>query len=65
MTFCKILKAGKTAGGYDVEAVEYTNKFSDFTSYSVNVAEEGRCIYSATCARTTWRRKYNELQADF
>lgn len=66
MTYYEKLKETSVNGRY-ICAERSTDKYSDVWQYEIIDIPNGCCIVSNTditkCAKTTWRRKYNEIVA--
>ena len=62
MTFCETLKKGKTPEGCEVYAVREMDKYSAVWRYSVDFVENGVCFHSVKCARTTWKKRFEEAE---
>ena len=60
MTFCKQLARAEKANGETVTAYEMQDKFSPVKRYEITIARDGYEIETIFCARTTWKRKFNE-----
>lgn len=66
MTFCETLKETTVNGRY-ICAERRMDKYSSVWEYTIIDIPNGACIVSnldiTKCAKTTWRRKYNEIVA--
>ena len=64
MTFCKVLKESR-GSKYTVTAYEEIEKFETVPHYSVVVSED--CFGFIVCktAKTTWRKKFKELEREW
>ena len=60
MTFCKVL-ANAERDGETVTAYENVDKFSSVKRYEIVVSRGSVAIQVIPTARTTWKRKFNEL----
>ena len=61
MTFYTTLKEGTTERGATVTAYKSMDKYSTLEQYAVTVSRGGLGIFTEKCARTTWRKKFNDL----
>jgi hypothetical protein len=60
MTFCKVLATAER-DGETVTAYENVDKFSSVKRYEIVVARESIAVQVIPTARTTWKKKFNEL----
>lgn len=60
MTFCKVLKEEKR-GADTITAYEKVEKFSAAKSYEICVSRNGIAYHVEQTAKTTWKRKFNQL----
>ena len=60
MTICKELKRAEKQNGETVTAWETQDKFSSAKRYEVTVSRDSMEIYTVKCARTTWKKCFNE-----
>ena len=62
MTFCEILKKGTTERGREVIAEREMSKYADVWEYSVSICEGSTAILTEKCAKTTWRKKFEQMR---
>lgn len=62
MTFYTKLKEDKTEHGRTVTAWKYSEKYSAIDEYCVDISEGSCVIISEKCARTTWRKKFEQMR---
>lgn len=60
MTFYKTLKR-ETVGGREVTAYEFTQKYETAPGYEIVISEDGFGVDVYKAARTTWKRKFNQV----
>ena len=60
MTFCKVLATAER-DGETVTAYENVDKYSSVKRYEIVVSRGSISIQVIPTARTTWKRKFNEL----
>lgn len=60
MTFYKVL-AEKENGKDTVTAYEKQDKYSTLKQYTILVSRDGISLYEIQTARTTWKKKFNEI----
>lgn len=61
MTFYETLKHAETADGMSVYAVLATEKFETHSTYELHIGREGYDFEVIHTAKTTWRKKFNEI----
>lgn len=64
MTLSQAL-AQTTVNGYDIDARIRMDKHSLYTEYSVTVSKNDYLIEEISAARTTWRKKFNQLVKEY
>lgn len=65
MTIYKPLKSEVTDKGYCITATMKQEKFSNVWDYEIHVAKDGLGVEVIPTARTTWKRKYNAVFAEY
>ena len=61
MTYNKVLKRGIRYDGVEIIAYEIYEKYSTTPEYTIDVFKDDNWIFSKACARTTWKRAFNDL----
>ena len=64
MTLSQTLKQ-TTANGYDITARIRTDKYSAYAEYSIAISRNDYAVEVIPAARTTWRKKFNQLVKDY
>ncbi len=65
MTVCKMLKQAILNNGEMLQAWEMQDKYSERKRYEVTVSNNGLAYSVYPCARTTWRKRFNEVCAAY
>lgn len=60
MTVCNLL-AKKTKDGKKISAWKNYEKFSSTPCYEITISKDGIVLEEIKTARTTWKKKFNEL----
>ena len=63
MTFCKQLKTAKI-GNETITAYENYEKFSTVPYYEIIVSREEIALEVIKTAKTTWRKKFNQIMEE-
>lgn len=61
MTFYKVLAKAERDDGVTVTAYEYAEKYRTRNGYEIIESIDSLAVRCTPCARTTWKRKFNEL----
>ena len=61
MTFCKLLRQATLPNGDIVEAYANTEKFETIAKYEIVVSRNGIAYDVIPCAKTTWRKRFNDI----
>lgn len=61
MTISKVLAEGKNRSGKDIIVYERMEKYARLPKYEIVVAENSVAITCEKTARTTWKKRFNEL----
>ena len=60
MTFCKLLKETTLPNGDTVSAYENIDKYTSVPYYEIVVARGSIAYEVIPCAKTTWRKRFNQ-----